>query len=33
MCVYLVVATAAQSWTVLEFLPDISLGASVQCGW
>lgn len=33
VCVYLVVATAAQSWTALEFLPDLSLGASVQCGW
>lgn len=32
VCVYLVVATAAQSWTVLEFPPDLSLGAGVQCG-
>lgn len=31
--VYLVVAAVAQSWTVLEFLADLSLGASVQSGW
>lgn len=33
VCVFLIVTTAAQSWTVSEFLPGLSLGASIQSGW